>query len=787
MLAINRKLLRDFWHLRSQAFAITLVIASGIATYLLSLTTLDSLKLTQAVYYQDYAFADVFVSLKRAPNDVIARIAGIPGVDKVQSRVVGGANVDVEGFSDPVVGQLVSIPDNGQPELNQLYLRRGRLISNGREDEVVLSDVFANAHNLKLDDQISAVINGRGRKLRIVGIALTPEYIYELGPGMLFPDNQRFGVMWMARTPLGKAFDMDGAFNDLALTVTADARLDDIIERIDNILEPYGGLGAYSFEDQMSYDYLTEEFKMLKNMAVMFPLIFLSVSTFLLNVVITRLISTQREQVAALKAFGYSNFDVGVHFLKLVLLISTPGIIVGLALGTWLGHGMSELYMDFYRFPFLKYRLETWIAVSAVFISVSAATIGTLHAVRRASQLPPAEAMRPEPPANYRETLIEKMGFQNWFSQPTRMIARHLERKPVKSLLTVTGIALACAIMMVGSFQEDAVDYMMNVQYGLATRDDLTVTFSEPTSKRAMYDLLSMEGMRYGEPFRAVPVRLRSGHRNYRTAIQGLEADSSLKRILDTNLQPQHLPPDGIVLTDRLAQVLGVAIGERITVEVLEGNQPIRETFVAGLVNEYVGLSAYMRRDALNRLMREGEAISGVLLAADPQHMHNIFAELKEMPRVAGTTARQNAIKNFYDNFAETLLVFTFINTLLAGSVAFGVVYNSARIAVAERGRELASLRVLGFTRGEISYIMLGELTVLTLAAIPLGLLIGRGLCAYIASNLQTDLYRVPLITEPSTYAFAATVVLVSALLSGLIVRGRLDHLDLVAVLKTKE
>ncbi len=787
MLAINRKLLRDFWHLRSQAFAITLVIASGIATFILSLTTLDSLKLTQAIYYQDYAFADLFVSLKRAPSDVIDRIADLPGVDHVQSRVIGGANIDIEGFSDPVVGQFVSIPDNGQPELNQLYLRRGRLINNGRDDEVVLSDIFAEAHGFQLDDRISAVINGRGRELRIVGVALTPEYIYEVGPGMLFPDNQRFGVMWMARTPLGKAFDMDGAFNDIALSTTADANVNEIIERIDNILEPYGGLGAYGREDQTSYDYLSEEFKMLQNMAVMFPLIFLSVSTFLLNVVITRLISTQREQVAALKAFGYSNFDIGIHFLKLVLLISTPGVVIGLLAGAWLGHGMSELYIDFYRFPFLKYRLQPWIAVAAAFVSITAATIGTFQAVRRAAQLPPAEAMRPEPPANYRETLIERFGFRRWFSQPTRMIARHLERKPIKSLLTIIGIAFACAILMVGSFQEDAVDYMMNVQFGLATRDDLTVTFTEPTSKRAMYDLLSLPGMRYGEAFRAVPVRLRFGHRQYRTAIQGLNTNGSLKRILDTNLEPQQLPPDGIVLTDRLAEILGVSVGDRLTIEVLEGDRPVRQTTVAGLVNEYVGLSAYMRRGALNRVMREGDAISGVLLAADPQHMNAIFDELKEMPRVAGTTARKNAIKNFYDNFAETLLVFTFINTLLAGSVAFGVVYNSARIAVAERSRELASLRVLGFTRGEISYIMLGELTVLTLAAIPLGMLIGRGLCAYIASNLQTDLYRVPLVTEPSTYAFAATVVLVSALLSGLVVRNRLDHLDLVAVLKTKE
>jgi putative ABC transport system permease protein len=427
------------------------------------------------------------------------------------------------------------------------------------------------------------------------------------------------------------------------------------------------------------------------------------------------------------------------------------------------------------------------VAIIAAMITAVAAVMGTLHSVRRAALLPPAQAMRPEAPATFRETLPERIGLKQVLSQPSRMIIRHIGRRPAKSLLTITGISFACAIMMVGSFQQDALDYMVQVQFGLSQREDLSVSFNEPTSRKALFDLQSMEGIEYGEVFRTVPVRLKRGHRTYRTAIQGLQRKGDLHRMLDSNLNVITLPPEGIVLTDYLGELLGVREGDQLTVEVLEGRRPVLTVPVAALVSQYIGVSAYMDIDALNRLMREGSAISGVYLAADSRFLQHLFDRMKKIPRIAGIEVRERAITNFYDTMGETILIFTFINTLLAGIIAFGVVYNSARIALSEQGRELASLRVLGFTRGEISYILLGELTALTCAAIPLGFLIGHGMCAYIAESLKTDLFRVPLILEANTYAFAATVVIVSSCISGLIVRRRLDHLDLIAVLKTKE
>lgn len=788
MKTLRTKLFRDLWGMKGQALAIAMVIVSGVATYIISVSTLDSLRETRAVFYRDYRFADLFVSLKRAPESVAETARAIPGVDRVETRVAAWANLDVPGFPEPIRGLVVSVPDAGEPAMNALHLRVGRNVAPGRDDEVVASEAFAQAHRLRPGDRIGAVIHGRRKALRLVGIGLSPEHVYEVGPGAVFPDPKRYGVLWMGRKALAAGYGMEGAFNDLCATLAPGASRQDAIDRLDALLSPYGGLGAYARDDQVSHRYLTEEFRQLGTLAEIFPVIFLGVAAFLLNVVVGRLVSLQRDQVGILKAFGYPNAAIGMHYVKLIVLIVLVGVAGGIGVGAWLGRGMTRMYMAFYRFPYLHYELRASVAATAALVSVASAVVGALQAVRKAARMTPAEAMRPEPPARFRVTLVERLGLRRILSQPARMIARNVARRPVKSALSMLGIGFACAILMLGNVQEDAVGFMVDTQFRLAQREDMTVVFVEPASARALSELRSLPGVRHGEPYRTVPARLRFGHRSYRTAVQGFPRDGgTLHRVLDTRLQPVAMPREGILMTDYLAERLGLRTGDRVTVEFLEGSRPIRDVPVAGLVGEYFGVNAYMDLYALNRLLGEGNAISGAFLSADREDRQTVYDALKEMPGVAGTVVREDAIRSFYDSMGGTLLLFTFVITLLAGSIAFGVVYNSARIALSERSRELASLRVLGFTRGEISYILLGELGVLTLAAIPLGFLIAQGITAYISERMKSDLYRVPMVMEWSSYGFAAAVVIVAALLSGLLVRRRLDRLDLVAVLKTRE
>ena len=787
MRALHRKLWRELWRMRGQALAIGIVIAGGVATLLMSLATLESLRHSRDLFYGDYRFADVVASLKRAPEGVLTAIEALDGVQAAETRVEAPALLSIPDFPDPATARILSLPDGENSELNRLFLRLGRLPDAGAAQELVISEPFALAHGLLPGDRLEAVISGRRQMLTIVGIALSPEHIYQIQPGSLYPDPERYGVLWMNRSALAGAHDMEGAFNSVVLTLAPGAPEGEVVDALDALLAPYGGTGAVGRQDQVSHSYLEAELGQLGTMARVFPTIFLGVAAFLLNVVTARLIATEREQIAVLKAFGYGNFDIGLHYVQLVLLIASFGLGLGIVGGYVLGDALGHLYADFFHFPFLEFRLSAGVIIIGAVVTAGAAILGTLSAVRRAVRLPPAEAMRPEPPGVYRPTVVERLGLQRWFSQPTRMILRNLERRPLKALLSIVGIAFACGILMVGNFQQDAVGHMIEVQFGLSQRHDVAVTFVEPVGRRILHELEALEGVRLAEPQRTVPVVLRHGHKTFRTAVQGVLVGGDLRRVLDAHLAVIDPPDEGVILTDFLGELLAVRPGDRITVETLEGRRWTLELPVVGLVSEYVGVSAYMEIEALNRFLGEGDVVSGAFMAIDATAREAVMAHLMESPLVAGVTFREAAIETFEEIMAETVLIFTFITTLLAGSIAFGIVYNSARIALSERSRELASLRVLGFTRAEIGYILLGELAVLTAAGIPLGFLVGRALSWYLTVGLRSDLYRVPLVLEPATYATAAVVVTISAILSGLLIRRRLQHLDLVAVLKTRE
>lgn len=773
--------------MKGQVFAITLVVLSGVATFIMFISTMHSLDYTRSKFYREYNFADVFVNLKRAPESLKDKIKSIRGVNQLETRVCAQAKLDIEGFTESVTARINSIPDDGDPLINRLYLRQGRLPDPARDNEVAVNETFAQAHGFKPGDQFAAVINGKWKKLTITGIVLSPEFILLMKTGAMTPDFKRYGALWMTRKAISKAYDMEGAFNDVLLTLHPGTPLSDVVREMDNILGRYGGFGAYGRKDQISHRLLSEEFRQLKTSSRIYPTIFICVAAFLLNIVMSRTISTQREQIGTLKAFGYNNLDVTLHYAKMVILIISGGVLAGIAAGIWFGKMLGALYMETYRFPFFIYTLHPEVIFAVIFISAASAIGGTLHSLWRAAGQTPAEAMRPEAPAKYRVSLIERTGIGRFLSQPSRIIVRNIERKPIKTFLAVIGIATACATMICSGFFKDSIDFMVHIQFVLSQKEDMTISFVEPTSYKAIYEFKRMEGIQNGEAFRSVPVKLKFGHRSYKTVINGIEPDGHLSVLLDNNLKSIPLPPSGILLTDYLGEILGVKAGDMLTVEALEGSKTVRHVPVVALAKQYLGVMGYMNLNALNRLMNEGDAISGAYLVTDENYREKLFRSFVEMPRVSEIIVRQNEIRNIYEIMAKAMLFFTFIATLMACSIAFGVVYNSARISLAERSRELSSLRVLGYTRGEIAYILLGELGFITLVAIPIGFIIGYWICAYVAYALTSDLYRVPMVIELYTYAQAAAVVLASAFISGLIVRRKLNNLDLVAVLKTRE
>jgi putative ABC transport system permease protein len=380
--SLNRKLLRDLWRMRGQIVAIAAVVAAGIGLLVATFGCIASLNASRDTFYERYRFADVFASLKRAPNSLAERLQNIPGIATLETRIAVSVMLDIPGMVEPAIGHLISIPEGGRPALNGIDLRQGRLVAPGRGAEVIISQAFADAQRLRVGDQISATINGKKRALDIVGIALTPEYIYALAPGQFMPDDKRFGVLWMGRASLAAAFDLDEAFNSVTATLLHGASAAQVLERLDDALRPYGGDGAYARKDQISHFFLSNELAQLASTGSIAPPIFLGVAAFLLNIVISRLVATEREQIGLLKAFGYSDWEVGWQYIKLVLALTVLGLVVGLALGIWLGRSMTELYAAYFKFPLLAYRIEPKVFLLAALVSVIAGMAGGLNAVR---------------------------------------------------------------------------------------------------------------------------------------------------------------------------------------------------------------------------------------------------------------------------------------------------------------------------------------------------------------------------------------------------------------------
>jgi putative ABC transport system permease protein len=785
--ALERKLLRDLWHLRGQLGAISLVVACGVAMVVTTRVGYESLVASQSAYYASYRFADVFASLKRAPEVLVARLEAIPGVAAVQTRVVSDVTLDVPGLAEPATGRLVSLPERGRPRLNGVHLRRGRWIEPERRDEVIASEAFAQANRLEPGDSIGAVLNGRWERLRIVGIGLSPEYIYEIRGTDLFPDNKRFGVIWMNREALGPAFGLEDAFNDVALGLEPRASEPDVIGHVDRLLERYGGRGAHGRADQISHRFISDEIRQNRVSGTVVPAIFLSVAAFLLHVVLSRLVATQREQIAVLRAFGYSSARVAGHYLGFALFCAACGSAVGACLGLWWAAQINEMYGQFYRFPFLSYAPSPGALALAIAVSSGAALLGAAAAVRRVLRLPPAEAMRPEPPARFRAGVLERTGLVAHLPTGLRLIWRNLARRPGRAVASTLGIASAVGILVVGYFFVDAVGYLAEVQFRNVQREDLTVSFHEPRSARARFALNNLPGVMRAEPFRVVPVRLRREHVTRRVALFGLEPRGELRRVLDAELREVKLPSDGLVLTRMLAEILRVGPGDTLGVEVLEEARPVRTVRVMALADELMGTSAYMDRRALARLLREEPRVSGAFVKADALQADALHALLKRLPAVAGSGSRLAALRSFDETLARSLGVFIAVLIGFASVIAAATIYNAARIALSERGRELASLRVLGFTRRELDVLLLGEQALLTALALPVGFVLGYRMCALLSRAYQWELFRLPLVVTGRTYGFALGVVLASALVSGWIVRRRLHRLDLVAVLKTRE
>lgn len=787
MRKLDTKLMRDLRRMWAQSLAIALVIAGGVATLIMAVGSARSLLETRTAYYERYDFADVFAQVRRAPRTVLEDVSRISGVAIVDARISKLAVLDIPGLREPATGQLVSLPDSGELLLNKLYMKAGRMPEPAKADEVVVSESFANSHRFELGSRFSAILNGRKRALTVVGIALSPEFIYAVGPGDVMPDDRRFGVIWMSERALAAIYDLEGAFTALYVKVSSDADERDVRSQIDRVLDRYGGTSAYGRKDQTSHAWLDHELDMLRNMSRTLPPIFLLVSAFLVNLTLTRLVALEREQVGLLKALGFSNWAVAAHYCKFVVVIVIAGIAIGSVAGTLLGTFLTRLFGDFFRFPFLLFEKSPDLYLLAGLLSMLAALLGAVRALKQVLTLAPAVAMQPPAPPVFRHVGPRFSRADRWLSQRVMMMVRNLVHHPVRAIFTLLGLSLSTAILIVSLFTRGTMEELIDVTYFLADRQDATLSFPEKKAVSALYDVARLPGVMAAEPYREVPVRIRKGSIERRIVVSGRPRDAHLRQIIDVDLRRVELPEGGLAISALLADILDAKVGDDVEIDLLEGQRRTLTVPVSALVEDYFGIRGMMDNTSLSRLMREAPSINSVNISVDGGRLDDLYAQVKELPSVSGMALQRASLENFRTNVAILITTMAGIYTTLAAIIAFGVVYNSARISLSERARELASLRVLGFTPSEVLRILLLELGLLTILAQPPGWLMGYGLAWIMRTNLAGEIMRVRLVVDPSTYAIATGVVLIAALFSALVVGRRVYGLDLVAVLKSRD
>ncbi|NGO38717.1 FtsX-like permease family protein [Limisphaera ngatamarikiensis] len=787
MTLLDVKLLRDLRRMKGQTLAVALVMACGLAMLIMTRSLIYSLERTRQDYYRTHRFADVFVTLKRAPRALLDRIRSLPGVATVQPGVALQVTVDLPHLDEPASGLVRSLPDHAPLELNRLHLHRGRFLEPGRHHELLVSQAFAEANGLRPGDPITLLLNGRRQVFRIAGLVLSPEIIFEARPGVSLPDNRTYGTFWMWESELAAASDMEGAFNTLALTLAPGASAPAVCAALDRFLQPYGGRGAFTRTDHPSHVRVSDEIFILRIISIGFPTFFLGVAAFMTHAVLMRLLTLQREQLAVLKAFGFSDGRIALHYLKFGAVIAVLATTLGTPLGILLGHRMVRLYHMFFRFPELQFHLDLAAVGVAVSVGTLAAGAGVAVAIRRVLRLAPAEAMRPEPPAQYRPALPERLGIGRWLTPATRMALRNLERHPAQAFFTVAGLVLATALLIVPNCFRDSVNLLLGFQWDTVQRQDLNVGLVDPRGATALHALRRLPGVLAMEPIRSVPARIRFGPRSRQLAVTGTPAGALHSRIIDRNWRQLPLLPGGVITSAKLAEVLGARPGDLLEIEFLEGRRTVCLVPLLAVSEDLTGMAAHMEISTLNRLLGEGDVVNGASFTVDPAARREFLRALKDIPQVGWVSIKNSLRENFRQTTATSINVIQRMYLAFAVVVAFGVVYNNARITLAERARELATLRVLGFTETEVATVLLIELAVLTLLAVPGGLLLGGLLATALVEAINTETVRLPAVLTLHNFSFAAAVVALAALGSAVVVLQRVRKLDLIASLRAPE
>jgi putative ABC transport system permease protein len=786
MRALDRKLLRDLWRLKWQAAAIALLIACAVAVSVMAFSTQQSLKAARALDYAEARFGDVFATAKRAPLAVARDLGRIDGVTAVDPRALGFGLMKVPGQLRPATARLISLPDDGRAALNRIVLMQGRMPDPNQTNEAVGLKTFLDAAKVRLGDSLTMTVAGREFTVRIVGSALSAEFAYLPGPASQMPDDAHQAVLWAPRGVVEQVTGLGGAFSSVSLALAHGASPARVLDEVDRLLAPYGGQPAIARQDQVSNQFQQEHIDQLGVLALVIPPVFLVVAAGLVNLVLGRLVDTEREQIGLLKAFGYSDLEAASAYLKFAALIGLAGAAAGGVLGGWIGGLVTGLFHNYVRFTHLATQFSWPAFASASAMAVLTAVLGAAIAVRRAAVLSPAVAMRAPAPAVFRKGLLERLALWRALDQPSRLIVRSLERYPARAGLTILGLAASLSLLIGTQFMFGSVDEVLDQAYFRARHWSDLIGFAEARDTRAAIEAARLPGVIKAEPLQATQARARFHGHEEKIVVYGVDPDGTLERPLDPSDRPVPFK-GGTIVSDSLLARLRARPGDRIEIEIYQDRRPQVVLPVTGMSRDYAGLGVFMDRLQLDRLMGDGDVATaaGLLVAADARPQ--FYAAVERTPQIVAAVSRADTVSAFRSAMVQTLTTEMTFYLAFASAIAFGIAYNICRINLAERSRDLATLRVLGFDQSECAYILAGEMLLLTLAAAPVGVLGGQGLAQLLVQAFQHEELRLPAIITPGAYGRSVLTYFVAVAVAAALVTRRVWTLDLVAVLKTRE
>ncbi|MBP9085626.1 MAG: ABC transporter permease [Kofleriaceae bacterium] len=797
---LQQKLLRDIWTMRGQVITIALVLASAIAALTSMVGTYRGLRQAQINYYERTEFPDIFAHASKMPRSLLPRIAALPGVARVHARTTEPALLRLDGQPGSMTAQLIELDGGQAPSLRGLLLHSGRLPVQGRTDEALVLAAFADAHQLPAGTMLHINVGGTQHKLRMVGSVQSPEYIFSMGTGGMMPDDRRFTAIYVPQATMVAMLGSRGTFNDLrlelqpasaaqlgAVHLSPETLRAEVVAQLDLLLTPYGNRGAYQRAKHPSHMFVSQEIDQLKATAVQVPIVFLFVAVFLLNVTLSRVIATQREQIAALRALGYTRGEVGRHYLSFVLLIAVIGGGLGIVLGFALGQMFCDGYASIIRLPGIRWEIEFDLVALGMGTAVGAASLGAWRAVASVMRLAPAEAMRPPSPASYQRRILSRLGVVALLSATGRMAARELERRPLRAAFSVLGLALAMSLIVLGHFSRDTIENLAEVQFRRAMPADVTFSLSRAQPLSALASFRSLPGVVHVEGVLNVPVRVTVGTKQRDLLVQALPATRRLTRVLDRNANDVTVPPTGLLLSKITAARLGLRVGDTLALERRDGIEGTRAVVITALSDQMVGRLAYMDLAAFAETFVQEPRINTVTASVRPDMIRELQQRVATMPGILAATESQVNFDNFEATTGSFTTVMTTVVLMFGIVIAVGVVYNNGRVTLSERSRELATLRVLGFTSDEVAGSLISEMVMHLVLAMPLAYPIGTALANGIMSSVDAEQYQLNAVIDWRTWAMAYLVVAAASAATALGLARRVKKIDPVIALKARD